>query len=72
MTQAAKNNAMAAWGTGYSAVADGAAAFFALGGRADLAQRVRPTARKRAGLPDEEATPAPIAPNPENAPSGNP
>lgn len=71
ITQGAKNNAMASWGIGYSAVADGAAAFFALGGRSDLAQRVRPTARKRAGLPDEEAPPAPIAPAPENGPSGN-
>ncbi|HRI69991.1 MAG TPA: hypothetical protein PK156_37435, partial [Polyangium sp.] len=67
LTQNTKNEAMAAWAKVYGPTADGAAAFFALGGRLDLAQRVRPTARKRAGLPDEE----PAQPqNPE--PTGNP
>ena len=67
LTLGAKNEALAAWGAAYSPVADGTAAFFALVGRVDLAQRVRPTARSRAGLPDEEATnPAPVVP-----PNGN-
>lgn len=65
LTLGAKNDAMNAWGAAYPAVADGAAAFFALGGRADLAQRVRPTARRRVGLPDEETT------NPTPTPAGN-
>jgi hypothetical protein len=63
LTQGAKNDAMATWAQTYPAIADGAAAFFALAGRTDLAQRVRPTARRRAGLPDEEVVPpAPTAP----------
>jgi hypothetical protein len=72
LTQNDKAEAMAAWGTTYSASADAAAAFLALGGRLDLAQRVRPTARRRAGLPDEEAAPTPAAPPPENVPNGTP
>jgi len=77
LTQGAKNNAMTEWASTYSPVADGAAAFFAIGGRADLAQRVRPTARRRAGLPDEEGTagiespPAPAAPPAGNGTGGN-
>jgi len=70
LTQGAKNESMATWGTVYAAAADGAAAFFALGGRVDLAQRVRPTARRRAGLPDEEAPPADAQTPPE--PAANP
>ncbi|MBK9265508.1 MAG: hypothetical protein IPM54_37690 [Polyangiaceae bacterium] len=54
LTQAAKNDAMAAWGTSYSGVADAAAAFYVLGGRPELAERVRPTARRRAGLVEPE------------------
>jgi len=72
LTQGAKNEAMTAWSTAYPAVADGAAAFFSLGGRSDLAQRVRPTARRRAGLPDEEAAPeAPAAPGPGGSGGAN-
>ncbi len=56
LTQTAKNEAMAAWGTSYSGVADAAAAFFVLAGRPGLAERVRPTARRRAGLPEPEDT----------------
>ncbi len=64
---------MTAWGTDDSAVADGTAAFFALAGRTDLAQRVRPTARRRARLPDEEGfdTEALPAPAPTAPPAGN-
>ncbi|MDI1477113.1 hypothetical protein [Polyangium sp. y55x31] len=56
LTQTAKNEAMAAWGTSYSGVADAAASFFLLAGRPALAERVRPTARRRAGLPEPEDT----------------
>lgn len=56
LTQTAKNEAMTAWGTSYSGVADAAAAFFLLAGRPALAERVRPTARRRAGLPEPEDT----------------
>lgn len=72
LTQNDKAEAMTHWGTTYSAAADTAAALLALGGRLDLAQRVRPTARRRAGLPDDETNTPPAAPAPENAPSGNP
>ena len=74
LTLGVKTEAMANWGNTYPAVADATAAFFALAGRTDLAQRVRPTARRRAGLPDEEtSTPAvqPPAPPPGNGASGN-
>lgn len=73
LTQGAKNEAMSAWSADYPAVADGAAAFFTLAGRPDLAQRVRPTARRRAGLPDEEATSAeaPAAPQVGNGSANN-
>jgi hypothetical protein len=64
LTQAGKNEAMAAWGTSYSGVADATAAFFALAGRPDLAERVRPTARRRAGLLEPEDVP--------NAPDAQP
>jgi hypothetical protein len=70
LTLNAKNEAMAAWGPGYQGVADAVAALFVIGGRADLADKVRPTARRRAGLPEAEdaatpqgadgSTPAPL------------
>ena len=67
LTLGAKNDALTAWGAAYAPVADGTAAFFALVGRTDLAQRVRPTARRRAGLPDEESTNS----TPPAPPNGN-
>ncbi|HRI68838.1 MAG TPA: hypothetical protein PK156_31630 [Polyangium sp.] len=70
LTQSTKNEAMAAWGTTYSAAADCTAAFFALAGRTDLAQRVRPTARRRAGLPDEESAPPQPPATPPAPPDG--
>lgn len=72
LTQNDKTEAMANWGTTYSAAADAAAALLALGGRLDLAQRVRPTARRRAGLPDDETPAAPTPPPPENTPTNTP
>lgn len=71
LTQNDKSNAMTNWGTTYSVCADAAAALLALGGRPDLAQRVRPTARRRAGLPDETPA-APTPPPPENTPTNTP
>lgn len=66
LTQAAKNEAMDDWSTRYPRTADTIAALFALAGRDELANAVRPTARRRAGLPDSPATPetppAPPAP----------
>lgn len=56
ITLGAKQDAITAWGTTYPAVADATAAFFALGGRQDLADKVRPTARRRAGLAEETDT----------------
>lgn len=57
ITQNAKNEAMTVWGTTYSGVADATAAFFVLAGRPGLAERVRPTARRRAGMPEAEDLP---------------
>ena len=59
LTQSAKNEAIHEWGTKYSGVADGVAALFLLAGRPDLADLVRPTARRRAGLPEAEDSPEP-------------
>jgi hypothetical protein len=58
ITLNAKNEAMAEWGTTYQGVADAAAALYVLAGRPDLAERVRPTARRRAGLPEADDLPA--------------
>lgn len=62
LTLNGKNEAMAAWGPAYQGVADAVAALFVIGGRADLADKVRPTARRRAGLPEAEDTPPVQAP----------
>jgi len=63
LTQAAKNEAMTDWSTGYPRSADVIAALFALAGRDELARDVKPTARRRAGLPESpEAPAAPPAP----------
>jgi hypothetical protein len=57
LTQNKKNEAMAGWSHGYQGAADLVTALFALANRQDLAERVRPTARRRAGLPEVEDTP---------------
>lgn len=59
ITQTAKDAQLAKWPVIYSGVADTAAALFVLAGRPDLAERVRPTARRRAGTPEEEDNAAP-------------
>jgi len=72
VTLGAKTDGMAAWGTAYSSVAEVATAAFILGGRADLAERLRPTARRRAGLLEPDDAPAETSeaspPSPENTP----
>ena len=68
LTQAAKNNAMDDWSSVYPRSADCIAALFALAGREELANAVKPTARRRAGLtespdnPEVPALPPPAAP----------
>jgi hypothetical protein len=65
LTQAAKNDSMDDWSIAYPRSADVIAALFALAGRDELAHAVRPTARRRAGLP--ESPDAPDAPPPAPA-----
>ena len=59
---------MGRWAVVYPGIADSAAALFTLAGRPELAERVRPTARRRSGVPEEEdtesTTPAPPEPPP--------
>ncbi|MBK9260507.1 MAG: hypothetical protein IPM54_11835 [Polyangiaceae bacterium] len=68
LTQVAKNNAMAVWGTAYPRAADCIAALFALAGQEELANAVKPTARRRAGLTEAEDTPDAATP-PANPPT---
>ncbi|HRI68300.1 MAG TPA: hypothetical protein PK156_28920 [Polyangium sp.] len=58
MTLSAKDAEIARWPIVYSGGADATAALFVLGGRPELAEKVRPTARRRAGTPEIEDTPA--------------
>jgi hypothetical protein len=69
LTQARRDEAIARWNQHYQGVADTITGLYELAGRAELADRVRPTARRRAGMtedadvPAEPATPAtPAAP----------
>ncbi|MDI1434256.1 hypothetical protein [Polyangium sorediatum] len=64
LTQNAKDELMARWGSVYPGVADALAGLFTLAKRPALADRVRPTARRRAGLPEVEDT-APAQPSAE-------
>ncbi len=77
ITLSAKDTQVARWPVVYSATADAAAALFVLGGRPELAEKVRPTARRRAGTPETEDTTipaggdtpvAPVAPAPPEEP----
>ena len=54
VTLSAKNQALAGWPSRYQDVANATMAFCGIGGRADLAERVKPTTRRRAGLPEDE------------------
>lgn len=60
MTLSEKDAQIARWPVMYSGSADAAAALFVLGGRPELAEKVRPTARRRAGTPEAEDTHGPI------------
>jgi hypothetical protein len=62
LTQAAKNVAMTNWASVYPRSADAVAALFALAGREELANAVKPTARRRAGLVEAEDTATPQPP----------
>ncbi|APR83467.1 Hypothetical protein A7982_08816 [Minicystis rosea] len=65
MTLARRDEAVAIWNKRYQGVADIITGIYELVGRADLADRVRPTARRRAGLTeDADTTPAPNPPAP--------
>ncbi|UQA62623.1 hypothetical protein [Polyangium aurulentum] len=70
VTQSAKDALMGRWAVIYPGIADSAAALFTLAGRPELAERVRPTARRRSGVPEEEDTEAttPAPPEPPPAP----
>jgi hypothetical protein len=54
LTLQAKNDATAQLSLGYQGIADSAAGLYILAGRPELADQIRPTARRRAGLPEEE------------------
>lgn len=62
LTLKQRNEAAAVWNTRYQGVADAATGIFELVGQADLADRVRPTARRRAGATEESDLPASSAP----------
>lgn len=59
ITLSAKDAQIARWPVVYSGTADAAAALFVLAGRPELAEKVRPTARRRAGTPEAEDTTTP-------------
>ena len=65
LTQERKNQANEAWSTAYAGVTHAFYGLYLLAGRRDLADRIEPTARRRAGLPeapdveDHGGTPAP-------------
>lgn len=61
VTLSAKDAQIARWPVVYSGAADAAAALFVLGGRPELAEKVRPTARRRAGTPEAEDTTVPAS-----------
>lgn len=67
LTLNAKNEALAEWTSGYQGVADAVSALFYLAGKRELAEKVRPTARRRAGLPEAGDTP-PVEPPPPAPP----
>jgi len=69
ITQSAKDMQMGRWSTVYAGVASAAAALFTLAGRPDLADRVKPTARRRAGTPEEADTSATPTDTPSEAPA---
>jgi len=59
ITLSAKDAQIARWPVVYSGTADVAAGLFVLSSRPELAEKVRPTARRRAGTPEVEDTTTP-------------
>ena len=57
LTLQAKNDATALLSAGYQGIADAATGLYVLAGRPDHADQIRPTARRRAGLPEPEDLP---------------
>lgn len=68
LTLKVRNEAALVWNTRYQGVADVVTGIFEMVGQTDLAERVRPTARRRAGL--AEAVDLPATPPADPAPKG--
>lgn len=62
VTLKAKNEALALWSTIYQGIADATAGLYSLAGLSELADLVRPTARRRAGLVEQEDIGQPAGP----------
>lgn len=71
LTLEGKNRAGEAWQSAYQAVSSTLSGLYLLAGRKDLAERVTPTARRRAGLPEEGDVPQPT-PTPPPMPDPQP
>ncbi|TKC98450.1 hypothetical protein [Polyangium fumosum] len=67
-----KNTELETWGRRYPAIADLASLLFVLADRQALADRVKPTARRRAGLPETEDLPSDATPPAPAAPPETP
>ncbi|MEP7125790.1 MAG: hypothetical protein ABJE95_32970 [Byssovorax sp.] len=68
LTLKARNEAALVWNTRYQGVADAVTGIFEMVGHTDLAERVRPTARRRAGV--AEPVDLPATPHADPAPKG--
>jgi len=64
LTLKARNEAVAVWNARYQGVADVVTGIFELVGRGDLAELVRPTSRRRAGVAEQGDLPASPAVDP--------
>jgi hypothetical protein len=65
----ARDEAVNKWNTVYRGVAETLSAWFMLAGRTDLADRVRPTARRRSGQPEEPDISTDTGSTPVNPPA---
>jgi hypothetical protein len=59
ITRDDRNGSLAAWNGKYHGIANALTGLFELAGKQALADRVRPTARRRAGLPENADTETP-------------
>ena len=66
LTQERKSQAAASWENTYQGVTYAFYGLYLLAGRKDLADRIEPTARRRAGLPEDGDQPQPAAGDPPN------